>query len=142
MKNLVGALAMFVTAAQLSAQDVSAPHAVAIRPLKAADTLELKSLLRDLVVAEEAFWGDHGSYTSDLRALGFFARRSKGYGAIVIFAGGRSWSGQTYQPDNLPAAGCAVFVGETADFASPPATPRDATRLEDQGDPRCDTTRD
>lgn len=144
MKHLLGgALAMLITGGHLSAQVLRAPQQTAtMRPLRAADTLELKSLLRDLVVAEEAFWGEHGAYTTDLKALDLFARRSKGYSVIVLFAGGRSWTGQTYVAVDIPAAGCAVFVGELADFASPPATPRDDTRLEDEGAPRCDKTQD
>src|SRR5881628_4247429 len=93
---LVTATVLLATASAVDAQ-----QALAARPGAQADSL-LKHWLRQLVVSQERYYSEHGTYTTDVAALGLFTR--PGRAALlakpdsiyleVIQAGGRSWWGR------------------------------------------------
>ena len=106
-------------------------------------TPELKRQLRSLVTAQEAYWADHGTYTTDVSALGVFkARRAPTTAADsvwlqVIQAGGRSWWGRAVYRGQSSKS-CIIYVGTTADFTSRPATDGTQVQAHDEGAPVCD----
>jgi hypothetical protein len=100
----------------------------------------LKSALRNLVVAQEAYFANHGTYTTDVSALGLYARADARTDSIwiqVIQAGGRSWSGRAIHRA-LRTKSCAIFVGYLTDFPAPPVTDGDSIRVTVEGQPTCD----
>lgn len=88
---------------------------------------DLRTALRNLVTAEERFYADHGTYTSDLAALGMPMPRSGAeaqnwrMGVVVVQAGGRSWWGQAWIY-KAAQRGCVVSIGDTKYFTTIPAT--------------------
>ena len=101
----------------------------------------LRSKLRSLVIAQEKFWADHGTYTTDVSQLGLFSAAPGGVDSTwvqVLFAGGRSWSGRaTYR--GKVAKSCVIYVGKASDFPAPPVTERDSVRAREEGSPACDS---
>src|SRR5512133_4349772 len=84
-------------ATPIAAQQPAAPAASATAQDSATQVIaEMKSALRHLVTAQERYWSEHGTYTTDVSALGFYPA-PKGtrpsFLPQVIFAGGRGWSG-------------------------------------------------
>jgi hypothetical protein len=52
---------------------------------------QLKTQLRNLVTAEEKFWAEHGTYTTDVSQVGMFRAKSRSTDSIwaqVLYAGG------------------------------------------------------
>ena len=100
---------------------------------------EVKSALRNLVTAEETYFADHGSYTTDLSALGLYPA-PKGtrppFMVQVLFAGGRGWSGIT----DLRRLGksCVIYVGNVDELPTIPRTIRDRLLPTGEGEPTCE----
>ena len=99
----------------------------------------LKNALRNLVVAQEKYFASHGTYTTDVSALGLFA---EGYPhdsvwVQVVNAGGRSWNGRAV---HLGARGksCVIYVGYKTDLPSAPVTDADSIQAKNEGEPTCD----
>jgi hypothetical protein len=104
-----------------------------------ADPTELlKRQLRNLVTAQEAYFASHGTYTTDVAALGRL-RTEDSIWVQVVHAGGRSWSGRAV---HLARRGksCVIYVGYVSDFPSPPVTDADSVRATKEGQPVCDPT--
>ena len=126
---LVAATALLATAPTVDAQ-----RALAARPGAQADSL-LKHWLRNLVVSQEKYYSEHGTYTTDVSALGLFtpprqpAASAKGDSIYleVIQAGGRSWWGRGSLRGHRGKS-CIVWVGTITDFAAPPTT--DGTKVQ------------
>jgi hypothetical protein len=102
-------------------------------------TAALKSALRNLVVAQERYFVDHGTYTTDVAALGVFRREAPrdSIWVQVISAGGRSWSGRAIHIGARDRS-CVIYVGEINDFPSQPVTEADSVRATNEGAPVCD----
>ena len=104
----------------------------------------LKNRLRNLVVAQEAYWTDHGTYTTDLTALGVFTPHrvpttpADSVWLEVIQAGGRSWWANAVRFGH-PHKSCVIYVGEMGDFAAPPTTDGGKLKASAEGQPTCDT---
>jgi hypothetical protein len=98
----------------------------------------LKLVLRGLITAQEQYYAEHGTYTTEMSAL-----KSLGVTlpdsafAHVIQAGGRSWNGAAYHR-GLRGKSCVVYVGLRADFPTPPVTEKDSTKATTEGLPVCD----
>ena len=77
----------------------------------------LKSDLRNMATAEEAYFYEHSTYTSNLSALNF----NPTSGVVVTFgvANAAGWSAKTTHPLAYPIE-CAMFMGGVAPLA--PAT--------------------
>ncbi len=138
MKTLAAVtLAATLSIWSLSLHAGSAPSGVDPTP-------ELKRQLRGLVTAQEGYWADHGTYTTDVSALGLFApHRTPSTAADsvwlqVIQAGGRSWWGRAvYRGQSRKS--CVIYVGTTADFTAPPTTDGAQVKAQNEGAPVCDT---
>jgi hypothetical protein len=100
----------------------------------------MRMQLRALVAAQEGHWLEHGSFTTDVSALGMHVRgteRRVKPAVSVIFAGGRSWSAIATH-GALPEKTCAIFVGEPENLPRLPATLDKRRKPEQQGVPVCD----
>jgi hypothetical protein len=89
--------------------DVSSPY-----PANQLDTKarigDMKAALRDLITAQEKYFNDHGTYTTDGSALGIYPAKSGQPFVQVIFAGSRGWTG--IATDRAwKGKSCVVYVG-------------------------------
>ena len=82
-----------------------------------ARTASLKSDLRNLATAEEAYFYSAGLYTTSLASLNF----TPSQGVIITFGGatGGGWSAEVTHPMAFPIK-CALFMGSSPALA--PAT--------------------
>ncbi|HJR63534.1 MAG TPA: hypothetical protein VJ803_07505 [Gemmatimonadaceae bacterium] len=105
---------------------------------------EMRSRLRWLVVSQEAYHADHGTYTTDLGALGMKpASRVTPRDSImlqVVHAGGRSWTARAiYRVRGRELrASCVIYVGDPRDFPSQVTTDRVGAHPTEAGVPLCD----
>jgi type IV pilus assembly protein PilA len=77
----------------------------------------MRSDLRNLTTAEEAYFYDHSKYTSSLDSMFFTA--SHGDAVAVVEATVSGWSATSQNPESWPHF-CALFLGDAAPVA--PAT--------------------
>ena len=143
MRHLTITLAAVVLPAVLGAQQAPTSLAEASAPPPSAEQAlaEMRSALRNLVVAQEQFFMDHLSYTTDLAALRLSPSgkrdRPKVF-VVVTHAGGRAWRAIA-QHRAFEGKSCVVFVGDPTDFPMP-ATEAGSLRptLDQEGEPVCD----
>jgi hypothetical protein len=115
-------------AARLAAQG-AAPAADGYRDVRAA--------FKDLIQAEERYYSEHGTYTTDVAALGMPMPHShadamaRTFGVTIVQAGGRGWWAQGDLRGER-RGGCVVYVGEMKYFAIPPATSKGTAAGADQ----------
>ena len=99
----------------------------------------LKRALRNLVVAQENYFSAHGTYTTDVAALGLFhgGKPTDSIWVQVVNAGGRSWNGRAM---HMAANGksCVIYVGFKTDLPSVPVTDADSLQAKNEGEPTCD----
>lgn len=142
MYKHIGAAAL---AAALLAAPLAAQQPVAGAPSAAAQDsavqaiAEMKSALRNLVVAQEKYWAEHGTYTTDLSALGLYPAPAGARPAAlpqVIFAGGRGWSGIAVHRSLNRS--CVIFVGSPDELPFIPRTTRSRVLAANQGEPACE----
>ena len=130
-----------VTATRLDAQSAPSGEASAApSSATSADVKEMKAALRTLIMKQEAFWSEHGSYTADMSALGLYPRPASASGTPavqVIFAGSRGWTGMATQ-STMKGTSCVVFVGNPDELPKLPATMRSKIVPTVQGGPVCD----
>ena len=99
---------------------------------------QLQAQLRNLVAAQERYYADHGTYTTDAVALGVYKRRQRdSVVAQVIFAGGRGWTG-TASHLGLRGKSCVVYIGRAAELPKMPETLADRRVPDREGAPVCD----
>jgi type IV pilus assembly protein PilA len=77
----------------------------------------MRSDLRNLTTAEEAFFYDRSTYTTNLDSMHFTA--SRGDVVTIVEATATGWSGTSQNPESWPHF-CALFLGDAAPVA--PAT--------------------
>jgi hypothetical protein len=110
------------------------------RTVSASPDALLKTRLRSLVIAQEKFWADHGTYTTDVSQLGMFGPKLPPADSVwvqVLFAGGRSWNGRALYFGKLRKS-CVIYVGALSDLPSPPVSEVDSVRANAEGSPACD----
>ncbi len=139
-------LPALVTTAALLAKPltVTAQQALAARPSTQTDSL-LKHWLRSLVVSQEKYYSEHGTYTTDVSALGLFtpprqpavSAKPDSIYLEVIQAGGRSWWGRGSLRGHRGKS-CIVWVGTMTDFPAPPRTEGSKAQGPTEGEPTCD----
>ena len=103
-------------------------------------TALMKRQLRSLVTAQETYWADHGTYTTDVSALGIYKPRGAATDSVwiqVIQAGGRSWWGRAIHRAQQGKS-CIIYIGQMDDFTAPPATDAAKARAQNEGQPICD----
>ncbi len=138
---LLAAAALVETGLRLDAKLA----ARAAQPGLQADST-LKHWLRQLVVSQERYYSEHGTYTTDVAALGLFTGRGRAAPSAkpdsiyleVIQAGGRSWWGQARYRGQRGSS-CVIWVGLTADFTAAPTTQGGRLPAPKEGEPACDT---
>ena len=75
----------------------------------------MKSDLRNMTVAEEAFFSDSSKYSTDLTQINF--KQSTGVNTPTISTGAGYWSA-TVSHSQLPASTCAIAVNTTNPLVS------------------------
>jgi len=99
---------------------------------------DMVSSLMNLAIAQEGHYADHGTYTTDARALGINGKNQRAY-AQVIFAGGRSWTAMATFP-GLRGKSCVAFAGDAEQVVKLPATQTDrrTPTATQEAQPICD----
>jgi hypothetical protein len=105
-------------------------------PATASDRLE--AWLRRLVTAQESYYADHGTYTTDLAALRLLpAVRQDSVWIRVLHAGGRSWTADAGHR-SVRGKSCVIYIGALEDFPSVPKTSEAGLGPEEEAIPVCD----
>ena len=120
----------------------TAADTIASRARHEAAREQVRAQLRSLVTAQEGWWSQHGTYTTDAAALGFFPRRAPqaqadSVSVQVVFAGGRGWSAiGTHR--GYPGRSCVMYVGVADELPKVPATRAEKLVATAEGAPTCD----
>ena len=85
------------------------PMPFVMKDAKAAIT-DMIGALRSLIGAQEKYWNEHGTYTTDGNALGVYPSKAGESLVQVIFAGSRGWTGMATDRA-LKGKSCVVFIG-------------------------------
>ncbi len=96
--------------------------------------------MRQLMSAEEAYYYDHGTYTTDLSALGLMSKLDRKKPQVwlrVYHAGGAGWIADA-QGNNGMVGSCVAFVGDLSNFASVPSTQARHLKPTEEGVITCD----
>ena len=100
------------------------PGAV-VAPPAAAAVAQMRSKLQLLVAAQEDYWRRHGTYTTDVGALGLLDHGGptpQDSTTVRVFsAGGRGWSGMSTHRA-LAGRSCVIYVGRAEELPKVPAT--------------------
>ncbi len=110
------------------------------RTVSGSPDAQLRTQLRNLVMAQEKFWATHGTYTTDVSQLSMFPPKPAPADSVwvqVLFAGGRSWNGRALYYGRLHQS-CVVYIGALSDLPSPPVSEGDSVRATAEGLPACD----
>jgi hypothetical protein len=89
----------------------------------------MKSDLRNLATAQEAYFSEQGMYADSLPQLGEY-RASTGVSVTLSAASRKGWAGSATH-GSFPGAVCSIFVGV------PTPMPKDANRARSEGAPFC-----
>lgn len=116
---------------------VAAP--VTVQAQATSHEAALKRALRNLVVAQENYFANHGTYTTDVAALGLYTKGAArdSIWVQVVNAGGRSWNGRAIHMAARERS-CVIYVGYKTDLASAPVTETDSLPAKNEGEPVCD----
>jgi hypothetical protein len=99
---------------------------------------DMKAALHDLIVAQEKYRNDHGTYTTDGSALGIYPSKSGQPLAQVIFAGSRGWTGMATDR-SLKGKSCVVYIGIEKELpGGTPKTMAAGTPAQTEAVPVCD----
>lgn len=135
---VLGLIAISLSSFAITPHDVQdAPRGTssAASATPAASSADLREAIGRLTVAEERYYADHGTYTTDIAALRLWKPSAVWF--RVFHAGGGSWIGEA-RTLNEPARSCVAFVGELTDFPSVQATAATQLSPTEEGDPVCD----
>lgn len=117
------------------------PGVVAAAP-GAAAIAQMRSKLRLLTSAQEEYWHRHGTYTTDVAALGLLDRGGpspQDSTTVRVFsAGGTGWSGMSTHR-GLAGRSCVIYVGRVEDLPKPPATLAERREATTEALTACDT---
>lgn len=112
MRRIIGPLVTFVTVGVLSlptgvAQaQVQAPDTAAARPY----LRQMQSDLRNLVVAQEAYFADNDAYAPSIPAMGGSFIPSRGVSIAILALTETGWNGVAVH-QSAPGYVCGIFVG-------------------------------
>lgn len=142
---LAGLLTLAIMSTAAGAQNAPTPApqasagAVPGTPLSAEEAMaEMKNALRNLLVAQEGYLREHGTYTTDVAALKLHSREKGAVRVQVRAAGGSGWNGRVTHPA-LPGKSCVAFRGDYRDVPTPLATDAEKLQPADAGRLVCDT---
>lgn len=110
----------------------------AVAVVETQQLADMASALRNLLVAEEKYWAEHGTYTTELAALGLYPQPKPRppFLAQVIAAGGRGWSGIAV--NRRLNKSCVIYVGTVDELAVIPRTVKDRILPSSEGAPACE----
>jgi len=100
----------------------------------------VQQAMRVLLMAEEQYYFDHGTYTTDLSALGLMSKLDRKAPQVwlrVYHAGGAGWIGDA-RGGNGMVGSCVAFVGDISNFASVPTTQGQHLKPTEEGVITCD----
>lgn len=123
MKTIAGASLVIA----LTTLTAFAPSPQALRtstPPTPETVQQMKETLKTLVAAQEAYYADHGSYTTDVAALSAAIKKPFNTDSVwvrVSFAGGAGWTGIA-QAHGLKNTRCVVYIGDPAELPKLPKT--------------------
>jgi hypothetical protein len=99
---------------------------------------DMKTALQDLIVAQEKYFSDHGTYMTDGSALGIYPLKSGQPLVQVIFAGSRGWTGMATDR-SLKGKSCVVYIGIEKELpGGTPKTMAAGTPAQTEAVPVCD----
>ena len=111
-------------ASRPAARPAARPGAAVAAPGVAA-VGQMRSKLRLLVSMQEEYWQRHGTYTTDVAALGLLDRSGptpQDSTVVRVFsAGGTGWSGMSTHRA-LGGKSCVIYVGRAEELPKVPAT--------------------
>ena len=105
-----------------------------------APATPVQKSMHQLMAAEEAYYFDHGTYTTDLSALGLMSKLDRKAPQVwlrVYHAGGAGWIADA-QGGNGLVGSCVTFVGDLSNFASVPTTQGQHLKPTEEGVITCD----
>jgi hypothetical protein len=138
---------------QQGATQPTAPAAgtTAVAPVNAAAEQAIKQMtskLRNVLAAQEGYYSDNGTYTTNMTVLGRYdsglapakmnSTRHDSVSVQVIFAGGRGWTGIASHW-GLRGRSCVVYVGIAEELPKLPITRADRRTPTEEGVPICDS---
>jgi hypothetical protein len=150
LASVLALVAVVVSPSLAHAQNAlpAAPTLPAVPPSPAAVASDsavrnMRTVLRQLAGAEERYVAEHGTYTTDVAALGLFDlaayRGGRTSRVTVTFAGGRSWSAESRHV-SLEGRSCVMYVGDAASIpGGVPTTLGAHLAAEQRGAPTCDS---
>jgi hypothetical protein len=99
---------------------------------------DMKDQLRNLITAQEKYFNDHGTYTTDGSALGIYPVKSLQPTVQVIFAGSRGWTGMATDR-SLKGKSCVVYIGVEKELpGGVPKTMATGNPAQSEAVPMCD----
>jgi hypothetical protein len=117
----------------------------AVHPAAQSESVtRMRVALRKLVMLQEKYWQQHGSYTTDMAALGTYSpdapASSDSAWVQVIFAGSRGWTGMASMPSpRSTRATCVIFIGPVEDLPKLPQTRIEKKLPESEAASVCDS---
>ena len=126
----------FVQVAGIAAASMAIAHAATAQ----AAPSPVQQSMRQLMMAEEQYYSDHGTYTTDLSALGLMSKLDRKEPQVwlrVYHAGGAGWIADA-QGGNGLVGSCVAFVGDLSNFASVPTTQGQHLKPTEEGVVTCD----
>jgi hypothetical protein len=140
-RSITAAVAVALSAHAAMAQGSPAPSAAdSLAPVSSVDAVtSMKSLLRNLVVLQERYWYNHGTYAKDIAALGLGAAKQGEPAAQLLVAGRYGWAALAQHP-SLGGNSCVVYVGNADQElgGEGPTTSAQKLRASVEGAPACD----
>ncbi len=134
MRHLVAAFGVAAAVPVVPARSTPEAHAGTAAP---GAREKLVRALQSLVVAEEAHYSGHGTYTTDIVALNFRPPAADSVLVQELFAGGRGWTGMsTSRGENTGS--CVRHVGAPEYLMGVPATLTQKRRPTEEAVAMCD----
>lgn len=102
----------------------------------------MQKWLRNLTTAQEAYYADHWTYTTDVAALGILKDLTGRFAAdsvhVRIFsANGAGWTGEATHR-GARGKSCVIYIGDVPMLPKVPVTRADRTAPADEGEVACD----
>lgn len=140
---LVPSAALAQAPAVVTPPSAAAAPATGADPVARARITAMRHMLRNLVVAQERYFADHRTYTTDLMAIwGESSGPQKPDSNVVIHvthAGARAWRA-TAEHRELEGRSCVIFIGDPAEFPLPATRAANLSpRPDHEGVALCDT---
>jgi hypothetical protein len=98
---------------------------------------DMKAALRDLITAQEKYFVDHDSYTTDGKVLDIFPTKHGQAQTQVTFASRDGWTGTATEP-SLKGKNCVIYMGAVQDLLNGAPKTLGGIVAKGAGIPACD----